>query len=59
MTRQTGTGVWVAWQWDHIPIVSALFGSEIEALRHAVKNGDHVSFVPFGEDVADTLRGER
>ena len=50
-------GAWVAYYSDYSGM--ALFGSEIEALRHAVGNSMTVAFWEFGRDLSDVDQARR
>lgn len=49
-------GVWVARYADRSAVIP--FGSELEALRHAVTNHMQVKFIPWGED-AGSYQGRK
>jgi len=51
----TKNGTWVEYDDHATERITRTFGSEVNALRSAVTNGNKVAFVEFGETLAEAL----
>lgn len=58
-TNHVPKGFWlVYWLHEGIVVAVIVFTDELEALRYAVNNDYKVAFIPFGVNIAETIKEE-
>jgi hypothetical protein len=52
---QPKAGVWVVYCYDVCAVLLSVHETELEALREAVKDQNHVVFLPYGKQFREVL----